>query len=120
MSVLPLTDKPTASTGAPLAPEAAARIVENFIADHLGNLVLAGVPRRMIFPLRALWAVPIAGAYPGYGMAGVIGIAAVDDELASIVAATPIDEMRKAAEQFYSEHRTEIESGFKRVSSSND
>ena len=74
----------------------------------------------MIFPLRALWAVPIAVAYPGYGLAGVIGIAAVDDELASIVAATPVDEMRKAAEQFYSEHRTEIEAAFRQVAPANN
>src|SRR3990172_3687203 len=96
MSAIPSTETTVVSDKKPLAADAAVRIVEDFIADHLGNLVLAGIPRRMIFPIRALWAAPIAVAYPGYGLAGVIGIAAVDDELASIVAATPIDEMRKA------------------------
>lgn len=117
MSTLPLTDKPVASDKPALSPEAAAQIVENFIADHLGNLALAGVPRRMIFPIRMVWAVPIALAYPGYGLAGVIGIVAVDDELASIVAATPLEEMRRAAEQLYAERQPEIEAAFRKVTS---
>ncbi len=110
MDTLSLTEKSEHQNKMTLTAEEAGRVVENFIADHLGNLALAGVPRRMIFPIRALWAVPIAVAYPGYGLAGVIGIAAVDDELASIVAITPIEDMRQAAEQFYAEHQIEIES----------
>lgn len=98
-----------------LTPEAVTRIAENFIADHMGNLVLAGTPRHMVFPIRMVWAVPIALAYPGYGLAGVIGMVAVDDELGSIVAATPVDEMRQAAEQLYAEHQPEIEAAFRRT-----
>jgi hypothetical protein len=88
-----------------LTVDDASRIAEEFIDEHLGNLALAGVPRRMIFPIRAVWAVPILVVYPGYGIAGVIGILAIDDELASIVAATPLKEMRQAAEQLYQEHQ---------------
>ena len=102
---------------APLTADMAARIAEEFIADHLGNLALAGVPRRMIFPVRAVWAVPIALAYPGYGFAGVIGVVAVDDEIAGVVAATPVDEMRAAAEQLYTEQRSNIEAAFQKVTS---
>ncbi|HLB46673.1 MAG TPA: hypothetical protein VJL59_06580 [Anaerolineales bacterium] len=120
MSALPITEQPAAPNALSLTAEAAAHIVEDFIADHLGNLAQAGTPRRIIFPIRALWAVPIVVAYPGYGLAGVIGIAAVDDELASIVAATPIDEMRKAASELYEAHRAEIEAAFRRVSSASD
>src|SRR3990172_609033 len=109
MSAIPSTETTVVSDKKPLAADAAVRIVEDFIADHLGNLVLAGIPRRMIFPIRALWAVPIALAYPGYGLAGVIGIVAVDDEFASIVASTPIEEMKQAAEQLYRDHQSEIE-----------
>jgi hypothetical protein len=85
------------------------RIAENFIADHLGNLALAGVPRRMVFPMRAVWAVPIALAYPGYGLAGTIGMVAIDDEIEGVVAATPIDEMRAAAEQLFRQLITDFE-----------
>ena len=103
-----------------LTAEAAAQIAENFIADHLGNLALAGIPRRIIFPIRALWAVPIAVAYPGYGLAGVIGVVAIDDEFASVVAATPIEEMRQATEQLYVEHRSDIETAFQQITAAND
>jgi len=120
MNALPLTDQPTLPNKVLLSAESATRIVEDFITDHLGNLALAGTPRRMIFPIRELWAVPIVVAYPGYGLAGVIGIAAIDDELASIVAATPIDEMKKAASDLYEAHRADIETAFRRVSSNSD
>ncbi len=106
--------------GTTLTAEAAVHIAENFIADHLGNLALAGIPRRIIFPIRALWAVPIAVAYPGYGLAGVIGVVAIDDEFASVVAATPIEEMRQAAEQLYVEHQSDIETAFQQITSAND
>ncbi len=102
-----------------LSAEAALQIAEDFIADHLGNLALAGVPRRMVFPVRAVWAVPIAVAYPGYGLTGVIGIVAVDDEIAGVVAATPLDEMRTAAEQLYAEHQPDIEAAFHDITSAN-
>jgi len=117
MSALPLTEKQTSPNQTLLTATEAARIVENFIADHLGNLALAGVPRRIVFPIRALWAVPIAVAYPKYGLAGVIGIAAVDDELASIIAVTPVEDMRQAAEELYAEQKTEIEAAFKQARS---
>ena len=109
MSALSLTEKPTSPSKVILTADEAARIVENFIADHLGNLALAGVPRRIVFPIRVLWAVPIAVAYPKYGLAGVIGIAAVDDELANIIAVTPIEDMQQAAKELYAEQKIEIE-----------
>ncbi len=105
------------SDRAPLTADMATQIAEEFIADHLGNLALAGVPRRMIFPVRAVWAVPIALAYPGYGLAGVIGIVAVDDEIAGVVAATPVEEMRAAAEQLYAEQQSDIETAFQKITS---
>lgn len=83
----------------PVSVEAAIRIAENFIAEHLGNLALAGIPRRMVFPIQAVWIVPIALAHSDYGLASTIGMVAIDDETASIVAATPLEEMRAAAEQ---------------------
>ncbi len=110
-------DKAVYNQETALAADEASRIVEDFIGEHLGNLALTGVPRRLVFPIRAVWAVPILIAYPGYGVAGVIGVVAVDDEFASVVAATPIEEMRQAAEQLYREHRTDIESAFGRVAS---
>lgn len=106
--------------GTTLTAEAAAQIAENFIADHLGNLALAGIPRRIIFPIRALWAVPIAVAYPGYGLAGVIGVVAIDDEFASVVAATPVEEMRQATEQLYVEHPSDIKTAFQQITSTKD
>lgn len=117
MSAHPLTETPASPNKVILTADEAARIVENFIADHLGNLALAGVPRRIIFPIRALWAVPIAVAYPKFGLAGVIGIAAVDDELANIIAVTPIEDMQQAAKELYAERKTEIETAFKQARS---
>ena len=120
MSALPVTASASPPGGTPLTAEAAARIAEDFIADHLGNLALAGIPRRMIFPIRALWAVPITVAYPGYGLAGVIGVVAIDDEFASVVAATPIEEMRQATEQLYKQHQSDIESAFQQITTVNN
>jgi hypothetical protein len=117
MSALPLSETIAVADQTRLTPETVRRIVQNFIADHLGNLALAGIPRHMVFPIRVVWAVPIALAYPGYGLAGVIGVVAVDDELSSVIASTPLKEMRQAAEQLYAEHQTEIESAFRKVTS---
>lgn len=103
-----------------LTAEAATRIAENFIAEHLGNLALAGVPRRMIFPVRAVWAVPIALAYPGHGLAGTIGVVAIDDEIAGVVASTPIDEMQAAAEQLYADQQPNIKAAFQKITSAVD
>ena len=121
MSVYPtmIAEELAAPVNGTLSAEAASRIVEDYIADRLGNLALAGAPQRMIFPLRAVWIVPIFLAYPGYGLAGMIGVAAVEDELAGIVGATPVDEMRRAAEQLVAEHGAEIEAAFRRVGAAN-
>jgi hypothetical protein len=114
---VPFKPMPSAT---PLSVEAAIHIAENFIAEHLGNLALAGVPRRMVFPMRAVWAVPIALAYPGYGLAGTIGVVAIDDEIAGVVAATPIDEMQAAAEQLYADQQPNIKAAFQKITSATD
>jgi hypothetical protein len=117
MSVPLLTvEKHSANDTIALSTAKVERLAEDFIAEQLGNLALAGIARRIIFPMRALWAVPIHIAYPGYGLAGIIGIVMVeDDELASVVVTTPLEDMQQAAEQLYREHQTDIESAFHRI-----
>ncbi len=93
----------------------AARRAENFLTRNLGDLLTAGKPRRVVFPLRSVWIVPVEPTYPGYGSIGVIGDVIVDEGTGEIVAWTPPDEMRESTEQLYREHEAEIVAALKRI-----
>lgn len=95
----------------------AARRADGFLARNLGNLLMAGTPRRVIFPLRSAWVVPVELTYPGYGSVGEVGDVIVDEGTGEIVAWTSPEEMRQATERLYREHEPEILAAFQRLQS---
>ncbi len=95
-----------------LSSQKAIEITQEFIANHLTDLMGAGVPWRMSSPLGSVWVVPIWIAYPGYERPITIGSVAIDEVTGMLISWTPFHEIFANAEQFHSQYRGEIEKGF--------
>ncbi|MBS1253066.1 MAG: hypothetical protein MAG451_02111 [Anaerolineales bacterium] len=106
-------------TQTPVAADQSLAVVQDFVADHLGNLVGVGHPCRMITALRSTWVIPLVLTSPGYGAVGVVGVVTVDDELGYIVGWTPVDEIRANAERLSHERETELAAAFQALRTTN-
>lgn len=102
-------------TGPKLSAQQAIEIAQTFIADHLTDLMGAGIPWRMSSPLGSMWVVPVWIAYPGYEHPATIGSVAVDEITGMLISWTPFDEIFANAERFHSEYHGEIEKGFSTI-----
>lgn len=67
-----------------------------------------GVPRRLVSALRSVWSVPVELRYPSYGLVGEVGVIAIDEEVGSVVAWTPRQEMLTNAGDLHYEYQAEI------------
>jgi hypothetical protein len=99
--------------------EQARLAAQNFVADHVGDLVGVGQPCRMVTALSSAWVVPLVLTSPGYGIAGVVGVITVDHELGYIVGWTPVNEIRANAEHISREKEAELEAAFQALRSKN-
>src|SRR5215213_6349295 len=71
----------------------------DFLLDHVGNQLVAGQPQRMVSAVRSLWVVPVELTYPHIGLLGIVGVVAIDEETAAVVAWTPIAQMKAASRE---------------------
>jgi hypothetical protein len=83
---------------------------KRFLNRHLGHLLAAGTPQRVLFPLRSTWVVPVQLTYPGCGVIGEVSMVVVDETTGEVVTWTSPQAMHQATEQLYQEHKEEIES----------
>lgn len=90
----------------------AKRLANRFILENLPDRFCAGTPRFLQFPLRSVWAVPVMLSYPRIGPVGQTGLVAVDVETGSVTGWTPLQEMKKAAQNIYAEKKAEVETAF--------
>ena len=98
-----------------IGADEATRKAERFLNRHLGHLLAAGTPQRVLFPLRSTWVVPVQLTYPGCGVVGEVGMVVVDETTGEVVAWTSPQEMYQATEQLYQEHKEEIETAFSAI-----
>lgn len=87
-------------------------IANQFILAHLRDRFSAGFPTRVVFSTRSIWAAPVVLTYPKLGIAGEVGIVAIDAELGNVVGWTPFEEMESTAKELYEGKRHEIEAAF--------
>jgi len=90
-----------------LAAQAAAN---EFLIDRLPDRFTADSPERI--PGREVWRVPVILAYPFVGSVGRVGEVVVSAETEQVISYTPLDEMKRAAQELYEAHRAEIEAPF--------
>jgi len=90
-----------------IGAEEAIHKAERFLNRHLGHLLAAGTPQRVLFPLRSTWVVPVQLTYPGCGVIGEVGMVVVDETTGEVVAWTSPQEMYQATEKLYQEHQEE-------------
>ena len=98
-----------------IGAEEAMHKAERFLNRHLGHLLAAGTPQRVLFPLCSTWVVPVQLTYPGCGVVGEVGMVVVDETTGEVVAWTSPQEMHQATEQHYQEHKGEIETGLAKM-----
>ena len=87
-------------------------IAQEFVADHLTDLMGVGSPWRMQSPLGRIWVVPVWIAYPGFEQPATIGSIAVDETSGAIISWTPVEEMKANAAQFHAVNREQIVANF--------
>ena len=90
-----------------LAAQAAAN---EFLNDRLPDRFTADSPERISG--REVWRVPVILAYPFVGSVGRVGEVVINAETEQVVSFTPLDEMKRAAQELYEAHRAEIEAPF--------
>ena len=95
--------------------EAGRRVAEQFIADNLGDQIGAGTPWRVVSPLRSAVVIPLVLTSPGYGVVGTVGVLIVDEELNTLTAWTPLEEIRATAARPVREHDSERRAAWERV-----
>ena len=95
--------------------EAALRVAEQFIADHLGDQIGAGTPWRVVSPLRSALVIPLVLTSPGYGVVRIVGVLIVDEELSTLTAWTPVEEIMATAARLVREHESERRAVWQRV-----
>lgn len=95
-----------------LSAQEAVNIVQEFVAEHLTDLMGVGVPWRMQSPLGRIWVVPVWIAYPGFEQRTTIGSVAVDENSGAIVSWTSVEEMKANAAQFHTANREQIVANF--------
>ncbi|NJN53625.1 MAG: hypothetical protein HC804_02025 [Anaerolineae bacterium] len=96
------------------APEAVG-IAQEFVAEHLTDLMGVGVPWRMQSPLGRIWVVPVWITYPGFEQAATIGSMAVDENSGAIISWTPVEEMKLNAARFHTTNRELIATNFQAI-----
>ncbi len=87
-------------------------VANRFIVQNLPDRFSAGLPKKIAFPTRLIWVVPVLLTYPNIGIVGEVGMIAVEEEREAIVGWTPLEEMEELARQLYEEHKDEIELAF--------
>ncbi len=95
MSSQPIYETPTQAQR--ISAEDARMAATDFLLDHLGNQFVTGEPLLMVSAVRSVWIVPVQLAYIHTGSLGSVGVIAVDEETAQIVAWTPIPQMKAAS-----------------------
>ena len=99
----------------PITAEQARRTGEDFIAEHLGDQVGAGLPWHVVSPLQSAWIVPLVLTSPGIGPVGIVGVIVVDDGFGHITAWTGIDEIKANIKHLATERQTELEQAFQQT-----
>lgn len=95
-----------------IGSKTALKIANKFILERMRDRFSAGPPKRVIFPTRCVWIVPVVLTYPKVGMVGDVGEIAVDAETGGIVGWTPVEEMESIAKSIYKDKKSEIEIAF--------
>jgi len=97
---------------AKISSKEAIAIANRFILENMRDRFSAGLPKRMTFPIKSLWIVPILLTYPKTGIIGEVGMVAIDEEQGAIVGWTPKNEAEKLARKLYEERKSDIEIAF--------
>lgn len=84
-------------------------IVNSFLVEKIGNCLFAGLPKKLLFPIKVVWIVPVMLGYPKAGVIGEVGVVAVDAEEGNIIAWTPKKEIERIARKLYYEQKNDIE-----------
>lgn len=95
-----------------ISSQEAMEIAQEFVADHLTDLMGVGTPWRMQSPLGRIWVVPVWIAYPGFEQPATIGSIAVDETSGAIISWTSVEEMKTNAAQFHAVNREQIVANF--------
>jgi len=98
-------ENPTEVTA--LGAQAAAN---QFLSDCLPDRFTADLARQE--QVGGAWHVPVILAYPLIGSIGEVGEIIISAETDQVVSHTPLDEMRRIAEELYIKHRERIEAAF--------
>lgn len=99
------------STFAEIKPEQAIQIAQEFVSDHLPDLLGPGLPWRMQSPLGRVWVVPIWLAYPGFDQTATVGSIAIDEVTGQIISWTPFEELLVNARAFQEKNAPYIMQG---------
>jgi hypothetical protein len=68
------------------------------LLDQVGNQLLVSQPHTILSSTQATWIVPVYLACLHTGPIGSVGVIAVDEETGLVVAWTPVDQMKAAAQ----------------------
>ena len=93
MDARPAILKRPASAEQRIDADEAMHKVERFLNRHLGHLLAAGTPQRVLFPLRSAWIVPVQLTYSGCEVIGEVGMVVMDETTGEVVAWTSQQEM---------------------------
>jgi len=85
------------------------RQVAEYLINHVGDRVC--VAEMNYDPARDVWQVKLGLSYPFVGIIGVVGEALVSAE-SGIEQITPLEEMKRRAEQLYEQNKEAIEAAF--------
>ena len=78
-----------------------------WLSTHLPDRFAAGIPE---YDERLSgWRIPVWLSYPQLEPLGPVGELVIDEASGSVLAATPVDEMRERALRLYAQHREQIE-----------
>lgn len=95
-----------------LTAEEARLVAEEFILDHMGDPVTAGQPWFIHTVLGEAWVAPLVLTSSAYGIVGGIGAVIVDSNTRQVVAYTPIEMVKRNAEQLWETQKPDIEAAF--------
>ena len=93
----------------------ALEIADDFVADHLGDLIMPDTPQPITSPLGTAWAVPLLLTSPGWGKVGVVGIIVVDGALGQIVAHTPQTTITANIDQLTATNESSLTSAYQQI-----
>ena len=102
------------TAGKPLTAEEAMIAANRYILLHYPTMYTGAMPRRLILPRKALWAVPIVLTHPDHGVVGDVGLIAVDAASGRVVGATPRSEIVAAGKKLREAKSYDLEAAFLR------